>query len=115
MLKYFFVNNTSFFVGGLCYKYTNRLKIRHNTKQYDPMTKAEGVIYNTESENLRVLRSHLKSKQHQGLVSRLQSMTLEDIMDDDYDFDSGEHESGIYKVTIVSIDIPISSWKDIQK
>ena len=40
------------------------------------MSKPEGVIHSTKSENLLAIRNHLYSKQHQGLVSKLQSMTI---------------------------------------
>ena len=32
-------------------------------------------------------------------------MTLDEILEDDYDFNSEDYENGIYKVTIVSIDV----------
>ena len=60
----------------MCHRYSQRFKIFHNNKQYDPMSKPEGVIHSTKSENLLAIRNHLYSKQHQGLVSKLQSMTI---------------------------------------
>ena len=100
LLKFSHSSNIS--LGGLCNRYSKKFKIYHSSKRYDPMSYSEGVIHPTESENLLAIRNHLGSAQHQGVVKRLQSMTLSEISEDDFDFTSGQYESDIYEVTVVS-------------
>ena len=84
----------------MCNRYTQRFKIVHKSHRYDAMSKSEGVIHATKSENLKALYNHQITQQHRGIVKKLQDMTIGELYEDDYDYNAGDYENGIFQTTI---------------
>ena len=65
---------------GLCHEHSGTFKI--DPRGYGKMSLPAGDLRATEEENLAMIRAHVKSAQHQTVVSKLRQCTLEDLMDE---------------------------------
>ena len=74
---------------GVCSKWSDYFKLNKNYRT--DMSIGKGIHKNTRAQYLTALANHAKSAQHQLVIKKLESRTLEDIKEDDYQFSLGEN------------------------
>ena len=79
-------------------------------KKLSKFVNGEGVLAATEAENLALIRDHERSPHHQLVVAKLQDMTIEELLNEDFDYKSGNYYDRIYDVTIKMFRLIYLGW-----